>query len=187
MSLAARPIAMALLLAACDPLDIQLFPPREDPGDEQAVVRDAEGPPVPPAPSPEAGPMPCNARCAACEAADACDADERCHPYTGACVAPCGPGLPQCPEDDVCNAELGVCVSCVDSSSCTSGDLGVCEVMQGVCVECTSDSHCTDDPLERPRCLTGLGVCGCESDADCLSGSCEQSECEEEEESEDDN
>ena len=184
-----RAALFAVAILACDPLDIRLFPERVDVTAPPDSAGDSDAAPAvvtPPDPPPDAAPSAtCSPRCLACIEDAACDADERCHPFTGQCVAPCGPGQTECPDDDeVCNEELGVCVSCTDDVGCTSGDLEICDARQGICVECMDDSHCTDDPQERPRCLAALGVCGCESDADCPSGVCDEDEaqCEEDDE-----
>ena len=176
-------VALGLTWAACEPLELDLFPSRIDAGIDLADPVDSATPsgnggaaaldPLPPDPP---ACLPGATGCEACLAAGACPAGRRCHPQTGECVLPCSSAQPVCPEPSVCNAVLGVCVGCIGNGNCPEDDLPLCHVGRGVCVECFDDSQCTSDPEERPVCLPELNRCGCESDVDCAVGICEASD-----------
>jgi len=171
---------------SCEPLDIALFPPDATrgglpveitevtpladagPADEDATAADAGG----------AVSEPCLAgatRCEACVSSGNCPVGRVCHPRSGDCVVPCASSEPRCPTDTVCSP-LGVCVACLDSVQCSSGAARVCDTDRGVCVECVNDANCTADPLRLPVCMAGLNRCGCDSNNDCVGGSCEVAE-----------
>lgn len=182
-----RCVGAALLLllgGACEPLDIQLFPERVglDTGVDAGEGPDA---PDPPSPAPAEGGastacLPDAQSCLDCVRSAGCSDGLVCHPQNGDCAAPCDEQT-SCSNGGLCNTELGVCVECIDSDACSSDNRPICDPEAGVCVECLDDADCTDDPEERPICLMALGVCGCISDADCAEGSCQQGECEEDE------
>ena len=177
-----------LVLGACEPLDISLYPPARDAGVIQPVdvsppvreeVPDAASDPSPPPPDAMSPSTPCAAgatACDACVSAGRCAAGNVCHPLTGECVIPCADAT-DCPAQNVCNPLLGVCVGCIDASDCTTNpSLPLCDTRRGVCVECITSDDCVSEPLRRPVCLDGFNRCGCASADDCPVGFCETRE-----------
>ena len=178
---------VALAIAACEPLDIALFPASSDagvqlPSDAGALAREADagatGEPSPP-PADGGSPLePCLPGATACEAcvqAGNCPVGRVCHPRSGDCVVPCSDVAPVCPAPSVCSP-LGVCVACLDDIQCPSATARVCDTDRGVCVECVDADDCTAEPLERPVCLPASQRCGCATDDDCPAGVCETRE-----------
>lgn len=190
-------LAVGLTIGACEPLDIALYPPAPDAGIVQPVdvspptrqeLPDAASSPLP-KPEPEAGPgpapdagsgsppcLPGATLCDACVSSGNCLAGRVCHPLTGECVVPC-PGGEACPSPGVCNLLLEVCVDCIDESHCANrpGE-PLCDTDRGVCVECRTSDDCVAEPLRRPACLPGTHRCGCASNDDCPSSTCELDE-----------
>ena len=174
---------LGLAIAACEPLDIPLYPDRADAGirlivdagqsarePDVAVVADAGSPEVD-AGSPPEPCLPGATACEACIAASSCPVGRVCHPRSGECVVPCSVAVPSCPAASTCSP-LGVCVACVDDVQCRAPSARFCDTDRGVCVECVDADDCTDEPLERPVCLTSQR-CGCATNADCPAGFCE--------------
>jgi hypothetical protein len=68
----------------------------------------------------------------------------------------------------VCNPFIPRCASaCMFGTDCQSQGL-VCNTMAGYCVECTDSSYCATSP-NGTWCYTAAGVCGCQSDSDCVN------------------
>ncbi len=92
-------------------------------------------------------------------------------------TAPACDGADDCvaPERPVCDtADTGTCVGCDDANDCTRfGGRNMCHPTSGACVECTSPAHCT--AATAPVCGVDGACRGCDADAECGSGVCDES------------